>query len=184
MQKNILFKGFIRLAIILYIFIWIGMGIRNFYMKSVNFYLVERQFSPYLGSFPSKNDWCFIIADEEFLSKTEAERKMFAESFFDKVMKESVALCGYDTLEFKDWFLAYAASNVESIPLKEYQYGSQKLKFRDVDLSNMPHRKMQYFFLDRKVFIYAFLGLLIFYLPVLLIVILSRWIYLEFRKQG
>lgn len=193
MKINNLVRGFIRLAIILYVVVWISLGIWNFSMANKNLWLLHGHFSPYL-CFSGETSmfwggsrwWCSLIAQDGFLSKSETDRMLIAEHFFDSEIKDLVAGYGYDEKKFKEWFIKYASSNIESMPVREY-IADEKLtqvKYRKIDLSKMPHRRLSYFFFQPELFQFAFFGLLIIYIPMLIIFFAIRWVYLGFKKKS
>lgn len=197
MIKNNLTKGFIRLAVVLYVLVYLGLGILNFTVESSSFYHVDGHFSPFLcfsgdvDMFCYGNYWCNVIAEDSFLSKSEADRILIANQFFENEIKEPAKTDGYDVKELKEWFMKYASSNIESMKLEEHTVfdpeknsaDMTRCKYREIDLSKMPRRNIAYFFFQPVLFGHTFIGLLIIYIPILTIVFAIRWVYLGFKKR-
>jgi len=171
----------------LYALILLILGILNYRWASEYFYSLNRHFGLYLTRDKNitksiiKGSWCAIIAKDDFLKKTAKEREAFAGRFFDENISRLAAEQGYDVKRLKDWFMRYAWWDVESMPMKEYMLdwkGDNTILYRQIDLSNLPKRRLSYFFFRPEKLKDAFWVLIVIGLPFLAIIFaIRRFLY-------
>ena len=178
-----LFKG----LLLLYVFIWLVLGVMSYRTASSNFYAIDRHFALYLSTnnkIPKsiiRGSWCALIAQPEFLHKSTAEREAFAREFFDDEIAPLAAEQAYDPRELKEWFMRYAWWNVEDMPVKEFMLdwkGDDTVLYRNIDLTKIPKRKLSHFFLSEENFKDSFWATLVVGLPFFAVFfIVRRYLY-------
>lgn len=177
----------LKSLLFLYVLIWLVLGMMNYRWASDNFYSVDRHFALSLTSDKKisksiiKGSWCVLIAQEKFLNKYEKEKEAFARQFFDEEIARLAFEQGYDVQELKDWFMRYAWWNVETMPVKEFIFDWKREEvtlYRDIDLSDMPKRRLSYFFFSSDKFKDSFWALLVVGIPFLAIFFaVRRYLY-------
>jgi len=162
---------FIKLTVFLYFIIFLVKGAMDYRVASKNFYCIDRHFSlhsTYTKDLPKsiiKGGWCSVIAEPDFIKKTEKERKKYAKDFFDNEIANIAKRQGYDVTELKDWFLRYAAYDVESMPVREFFLdwkGERSILYREIDLAKKPNRNIMFFFSDPDLYkdsLWAMIGI-------------------------
>lgn len=169
---------FVVRVIFVYLIIVIVRGSLDYNVARQNFYSVDRHFSVHFGYTTEylpksiKGAWCAIIAEDDFLKKSTKERRKYAEQFFDTEIAKTAGGQGYDVKELRDWFIRYAALDVESMPVKEFildRKGENAILYRDIDLSKKPNRNITYFFSSPDLYKDSFWILIVVGIPVILI---------------
>lgn len=154
-----MFWRMLKGLLLLYVFIWLVLGVMNYKTASSNFYAIDRHFALYLSANDKisksiiKGSWCALIAQPEFLDKTTAEREAFAREFFDDEIAPLASEQAYDLQQLKEWFMRYAWWKVEDMPVKEFMLdwkGDDTVLYRTIDLTEIPKRKLSYFFFSEE----------------------------------
>jgi hypothetical protein len=106
-----MFKGFLRLAVILSVVAWVPISL--FIIKDANKSL-DMWINPHLGHpfdyslGPSATDWCVVAASSAFLEKPEAEKLAHAEYFFRENIEWVTSETFINTERFRERFLKTA----------------------------------------------------------------------------
>ena len=168
----------IRALVIVYGITYLIMGVLGYANASQNFYAVDRHFALYMSSSNKiphsiiKGSWCAIIAQPEFLERSDLERLNFSKEFFDKEISRLAAEQGYDVPVLRDWFLRYAVYDTENMPIKEYLLdwkGEDAVLYREIDLRKKPDRHIAYFFASKGLLNNAFWIAMVLGIPIIVV---------------
>jgi hypothetical protein len=128
-----MFKGFLRLAIVLSVVAWVPMSISLIKPANINLDLL---INPHLGlplsdiEGPMDDRWCVVAASSAFLEKSESERLALADSFFRENIEPVISETFIDAEAFRERFLWTATASLNEAPVKTWPSGRGR-KYRD-----------------------------------------------------
>jgi hypothetical protein len=179
-------KGFLRLSVVLFVIVWLGLSIFLLLRNSHNVWLVWKHYSPYLSypAHPSDEDWTVYTASQDFLSRSNADRTVIAEGFFQQ-HKELARELNFDVEELRAWFLKTAIMSTSEAPIRTYEsFGSGRdpISYRDFP-SKTPSVRISKIFFSPSLLGYSFLITLAILAIILLIFLPLRWVIKGFRNS-
>lgn len=124
----------------LYAVFFLGWGIwANLDGYKNSSWLLKKHADPYASTIfvNPENDWCGLIALDEFIRLTPEQRTAFSSRFFDKEILGLIPSSGLSENEMREWFKE-TAINAEKYPIKEVVLSYAKINYRDLKESGFP----------------------------------------------
>jgi len=178
-------KGFISLGIVIFAISVLGWGIYLLHHTSPYRSMITQQLSPFfVPGFPSGNEWCIVIASEEFLSKSVPDKIIFAERFYEKNIKGIAENLFYDNKKMKSWFINTAQMTLQEAPIKDYPdiaAFNKHYQYRDLMDSGWPHIQYWKPFLNSATLLFSLVTTLIILAVIIIIFSIMKWVSGRFK---